>query len=702
MHRFNFVVLFLASVLFTSCAVAQTMPVETSVNHTFVFQSNKKLKSVAVAGTFNGWNKSANPLTLDASGRTWRATLPLSYGKYFYKFVLDDEQWIVDPQNARGENDGSGHVNSVLLVTPPDYKTPANANDGKTTTSALHHETKAPYLNHDREKLIILLRARPHDLRQITLLVAGRRYAMRLVKSDELYAFYQAEIAWNRKQNLAYSFELLDGKKRLFFGANGLGVAHKPFLIVAQNFKPFEVPDWVERTVFYQIFPERFANGDKTNDPPNLQAWDSKPEWFSRFGGDVAGVRQRVPYLKELGINAVYFNPVFQSPSNHRYDAEDFKKIDSQFGTNEEFAALTRELQQNGIRTVMDFVFNHTATTHPAFMDVRQKGEGSAFKNWFFIKDYPVLIQRNPNYVAWNDYPSMPKLNLMNPETSDAMLQLVDFWKEQVPLAGLRLDVAGEVDMRFWRKLRERAKGLDSQMWIVGEVWGDGSPWLGGDQWDSVMNYQFRDACVGFFAEGKTSPSQFMRRLMEVHGSYLPQVSRNMMNLLSSHDTPRFLTLCKDNAKLHQLAATVQFTWIGAPSIYYGEELGMSGGQDPDNRRGMQWDKATPNNAMLHHYKRLIQIRNNSRALQSGEPSILLANDKLKTLAYARTLDGETAIVALNRSASSQTLEMVLPPAVKQAKAFVDALNQKRVNATNGKLKVQLTPLGAAVLLMEQ
>jgi glycosidase len=312
-----------------------------------------------------------------------------------------------------------------------------------------------------------------------------------------------------------------------------------------------------------------------------------------------------------------------------------------------------------------------------------------------------VRVQNNPNYEAWNNYPSMPKLNLMNPATSEAMLQLVDFWKEQVPLAGLRLDVANEVDMRFWRKLRERTKGLDSQMWIVGEVWGDGSPWLGGDQWDSVMNYQFRDACIGFFAEGKTSPSQFARRLVETHQSYLPQVSRNMMNLLSSHDTPRFLTLCKDDVKLHQLAATVQFTWIGAPSIYYGEELGMPGGADPDNRRGMQWEKVTPDNEMLRYYKKLIQIRNSNRALQSGEPSILLASDKAKTIAYARILDGNIAIVALNRSSQPQTLEIPLPRTSKKGsnKGFVDALNQKRAIPMNGKLKIQLPPMNAAILL---
>jgi glycosidase len=315
-----------------------------------------------------------------------------------------------------------------------------------------------------------------------------------------------------------------------------------------------------------------------------------------------------------------------------------------------------------------------------------------------------VQVQENPNYVAWYNYPSMPKLNLANPQTRDYMLNLVNFWHQQIPLSGLRLDVANEVEPAFWRDLRKRVKTLDPKMWIVGEVWGDGSPWLTGDQWDSVMNYQFRDANLRYFAEGKTTPTQFTNRLMQLHHSYVPQVSRNMMNLLSSHDTPRFLTLCGNNAALHRLAATVQFTWVGAPSIYYGEELGMQGGADPDNRRGMAWETATPENPMLRHYKRLIQLRNASRALQSGDPKVLLADDRTNVLAYERTLGNDTALVALNRSNSPQTINVPLSttPAMNAARksGLVDGLSGRRYSlGTARTLRMTLAPLQAAVLL---
>ena len=624
--------------------------------------------------------------------------------------MLDGETWILDPQAAQSESDGNGNTNSVLLVAPPDYRELASPDDGVTAASALLHWPRVPYLNYDRGQLALSLRARSGDLRKVWLMVSGHRYPMALTGSDELYAFYQAQLPWDGKKNLTYDFELQDGDRIERYGAGGLSATPRPFEIVAKTFQPFVVPSWVEKTVFYQIFPDRFADGDTSNDPKDVMPWNAAPQWFSRFGGDIAGVRQHLPYLAELGISSVYFNPVFKSPSNHRYDAEDFKRVDPQFGTNAEFSALTRDLQKRGIRTVMDFVFNHTATTFAPFQDIREKGAASRYKDWYFIKSYPVKVADPPNYVAWFNFPSMPKLNLMNPETGDSMLNLVNFWKKEVPLAGLRLDVANEVDVRFWRLLRTRVKSLDSQMWIVGEVWGDGSPWLGGDQWDSVMNYQFRDACVHFFAEGNTSPSQFTARLMQLYRSYAPQVSRNMMNLLSSHDTPRFLTLCKNDADLQRLAATVQFTWVGAPSIYYGEELGMEGGADPDNRRGMRWDLATPHNAMLQFYRRLIRIRKASRALQSGDPSILLADDNAQTLAYARTLNDDIAIIAINRNASTRTLKIALPQNAAMRKACAqglrDALSDKVFPLHDAStlhedtsLSIELAPHSAAILL---
>ena len=686
--------LFIPFVAAPPIASAQTAVADTAP-HPFVFAAPAGTKSVSVAGTFNNWDKAALPMTKSADGK-WRVSARLPLGKTHYKFVVNGETWITDP-GAKSEDDGGGNTNSVFVLLPTDYANPARVGDGAITRSALKHDTVPPFLNYDRGRLSLSLRVRPGDAQSVAVIVGGKRYALAKESGDELYARYSAQVPWTRKADISYTFALTDGAKTFGYGANGLSPHPKPFVVKSATFKPFAVPGWVEKTVFYQIFPDRFENGDTTNDPQDVQAWNANPEWFNRFGGDIAGVEKHVGYLDNLGVGAVYFNPVFASPSNHRYDATDYKGIDPQFGTNAEFARLTKELDKRGIKTVMDFVFNHSATNFFAFQDIQNKGEASAYKDWYFVQSYPVRIGANPNYAAWYGFASMPKLNVLNPPTHDYLLSLVNYWTTTVPLAGMRLDVANEVAPQFWRDLRVRAKTINPDLWIVGEVWGDGSPWLKGDQWDSVMNYRFRDACVGFFAEEKTTPTQFANRLVTLEKSYAPQVSRNMMNLLSSHDTPRFLTQCKGNAAMHRLAATLQFTWVGAPSIYYGEEIGMTGGADPENRRGMQWDKAGADNEMLTYYKKLIALRNAHPALQSGDAKILTTSDADGTMAFSRTFGTDAAVVVLNRSRAPRTVVVAVPAALRNGKV-TDAFTGEPVAVSGGVATVELAPLTGAVL----
>jgi len=350
------------------------------------------------------------------------------------------------------------------------------------------------------------------------------------------------------------------------------------------------------------------------------------------------------------------------------------------------------------MRTMLDFAFNHTAVDFGPFMDIRTKGAESAYRDWYWVKSYPVEVRENPPYEAWFGFPSMPKLNVMNPATHAFVLGVVDFWRRNSELDGVRLDVANEVDMRMWRSLRKHVKADSSDTYILGEEWGDATRWLKGDQWDASMNYQFRDACLRFFAEKNISAQEFGRRLMHNYSLYAPQVSRVQYNLLSSHDTPRFLTLCQGDQARALLAATVLFTWPGTPSIYYGEELGMEGGRDPENRRGMEWDKNSPANSILKRYKRLIAVRKSSRALRSGTPQILWASNAQQTLVYSRVLDQDQAIIVVNRSPSPQKLSVPLPPDIS-ARRFVDALSGAKSSVTKDRLPVTLAPMSSAILL---
>ncbi len=683
-------------------ALSAQVAASQTVERTFTYVATAPVKSVHLAGTFNNWDKGATPMALGADGRTWTTALKLPYGKVQYKFVLDGDRWILDPK-GKTVDDGNGHQNSELVALPADYATPARPDDGVIATSALRHTPGVPDLNLDRGRYTFRLHVRPGDVSAVSMQLGSQAYPMRRVGGDDLSDTYEASVAQGKPgTDLDYVFSLRERDGWHPFGANGLTDPNAPKGTVkpfnAGSLRPFQVPTWPEGGVVYQLFPDRFANGDKRNDLPGTLPWSSTAlKYDTRLGGDVAGIRQHLSYLESLGVRTVYYTPVFDSPSYHRYDARSYTKVAPDFGTNADFSLLTKQMRARGIRTVLDFAFNHTATDGPWFNDLRQNGEASRYRDFYFPRSFPIKVQENPNYEAWYGFPSMPKLNTANPAVQRAEIAAVDYWRQNASLAGVRLDVANEVDPSLWRALRTHVKATSPDFWIVGENWGDGTPWFGGDQWDSQMGYQFRDAALGFFVEAKTTPTQFMDRLMSVYAMYPPQVSRNLMTLIGSHDTPRFLTLCKGDAALVRLAATVQLAWPGAPMVYYGDELGMAGGADPMNRKGMAWSTANAGNGMLRFYKRMIAVRNANPALQSGDPSVLMASDAKRSLAFARTLGDEAAAVALNRAPAPQRVSLALPPALR-GKPLLDALTGRRY-AAGTTLSLDLGPKSAVVLV---
>lgn len=678
-------------------ALALVLLAPKPVEWTFSYRSPVPLKSVAVAGSFNGWSPASDQMKSE-DGRNWSLRLSLPPGKHTYKFVLNGSEWIRDPKAKLSEDDGNGNINSVLILSPPEYAKPSKRGDGKVTTSVIGHETTPNSLNYDRGKIHLALTVRPNDVDAVDAIVNGRRYPLARAGADEIAEKWSGYVPWDRKSPLKYRFLIKDGPREIVFGD---GPNHnRNFVLDPRTFKPFEVPAWVERTVFYQIFPDRFA---KSKDHPGTSPWDTEPRWDTRLGGDIAGILSKAPYLQELGIGAIYFNPMFQSPSIHRYETTDYRRIDPPLGTNEEFARMVRELRSRGIRTVLDLAVNHSAVDFFAFADVLKNGEKSPYRDWYFIHSYPVKVQGNPNYDAWFGFPSMPKLNCRNPEVRQYLLDSVAYWHRLAPIAGWRLDVPNEVDSSFWRAFRPLVKSLNGETWIVGEIWGDGSPWLQGDQFDSVMDYPFRDSVVRFVAEGSIKPSEFAKRLEILQAKYPPQVVRNLMNLLSSHDTPRIATLCHGNQDLIKMAATLLLTWVGAPCIYYGDELGMEGGQDPQNRRGMRWDLAVPGNEILRHYKRLIHLRNVSPALQSGEATFLSRDDAAKFLCYLRQEGDDAAIVAVNRSETPVAKRVLIPERARRifGKACLNALDGQPVAVAAKTVTVKLGPLQTAVLVPE-
>ncbi len=407
-------------------------------------------------------------------------------------------------------------------------------------------------------------------------------------------------------------------------------------------------PGWVQDAVFYQIFPDRFANGDTANDPPGTRAWGGTPTPGNFFGGDLRGILNRLDYISSLGVNALYLNPVFASRSNHKYNTSDYLKIDPAFGDEALFRELVDSCHARGIRVILDGVFNHTGVDFFAFADLKKNGAHSPYAGWYNVHGYPVGPVSRPNYECWWGFGSLPKLMTSNPGVRQYLFDVTRHWLA-AGIDGWRLDVPNEIPHEFWIEWRRLVKSIRPDAYILGEIWDDGTPWLRGDQFDAVMNYPFRSACIDFFASGKIAVSRFDADLARLRLAEGPAVTFAMFNLLGSHDTERFLTLCLGDAGLWKLALLFQMTYPGAPSLYYGDEVGMTGGKDPGCRGTMVWDPSLQNAGMLDYTRAVIGLRRKFPVLRRGGFVTLAVDDGRGLYAYAREEKSSAAVIVLNR-----------------------------------------------------
>lgn len=414
----------------------------------------------------------------------------------------------------------------------------------------------------------------------------------------------------------------------------------------------FTAPEWVKDTVWYQIFPERFANGDPSLNTDGTFPWASTdPTSSNFFGGDFQGVIDHLDHLVELGINGIYFTPIFKAHSNHKYDTIDYMEIDPQFGDKETFRRLVDACHERGIRIMLDAVFNHSGFYFPPFQDVLEKQEKSAYKDWFHLWEFPVVPEPKANYDTFGFVGSMPKLNTENPDTKKYLLNVARYWIEEFDIDGWRLDVANEVDHAFWREFRQAVKSVKPDAYILGEIWHDSMPWLQGDQFDAVMNYPFTNGAIDFFARGEMKATNFAHSITEVLHMYPKNVNEMAFNLLDSHDTPRILTLANGEKDRVKLLYLFQLSFIGTPCIYYGDEIGMAGGQDPDCRACMVWDETKQDRELFRYVKLLIELRKNNTAFGSdGTIQIIHADNESNCIVYEKSDATKRLIFVVNNS----------------------------------------------------
>jgi glycosidase len=524
---------------------------------------------------------------------------------------------------------------------------------------------------------------------------------------------------------------------------------------------------------------DRFRNGDPSNDPNGTIPWDH--DWyqpfgsegkdgqtfyrhyvFSRFaGGDLQGLQDRLPYLRDLGVNALYLMPMFQASTPHKYNATSFIHVDEHFGTTGDYApaeakedlldpatwtftptdrrflAFIREAKRMGFRVVIDGVFNHCGTNHPAFRDLKVHGQSSRYADWFDITSWDPFA-----YEAWWGFSELPVFR-KDPDTGLAsasvrqhIFDVTRRWMDpdgdgdpSDGIDGWRLDVPNEVPLPFWHEWCALVRRINPQAYVVGEIWERADQWLDGRAFDAVMNYEFAKPAIAWVIDRreKITASEFDRRLAELRMAYAPECSYAMMNLLDSHDTDRIASMARNPDRKYnhlnreqegnpydagrpgeedrarqRLLALLQMTYVGAPMVYYGDEAGMWGSNDPNNRRPMLWDDLPPNwnpqerldAAMREHYRTVIGLRRSLPALRTGSYRTVLADDAQDVLAFVREKDGQRVVVALNASTKPATVSLPVDG------AFRDAFGAP-APGDDGLRRVTVPPLGGRVWVSE-
>jgi len=454
------------------------------------------------------------------------------------------------------------------------------------------------------------------------------------------------------------------------------------------------MPEWAKGCVGYQIFPDRFRREGKNE--PGLEPWTSdRVQNEFRYGGNLRGMIKAVPYLKELGVQMVYSTPMFLSDSSHRYNTFDYFQIDPLLGTEDDLRELCDELHKNGMKLIMDGVFNHSGVEFAPFKDAKEKGKGSKYYNWFFFDNTEEC-----GYQTFGHWPYMPKLNLQNPDCADYFLRVGRYWIEKCHIDGWRLDVSPEVWPDFWRQYRKMIKAANPEGIMIAECWDDSREWLTqGDMFDATMHYVLSRNIWNRFCHHKISLAQFDACLNRSLMLYPERINQVLWTFLGSHDTARLRTRAGGDLCMLHAASFFQFTFPGSPIIYYGDELGMQGGDYPFCRFPMEWHNVEGNPTHAH-YQKLAHLRAANPALRVGAFRTWQVEEN-GLYAYLRKSDDQQLLCLINTSLEPVTGMIRLPKEWADAKCLTDLYAHVPYPVQDGMLKVTLEVGEGAVLSLE-
>ena len=542
--------------------------------------------------------------------------------------------------------------------------------------SGIRHEADKRYcFAIEKGKFIIRLQTKKDDMDKVILhwrdkyipleRMDTRGFCeMEKVASDRFYDYYEAVVAMD-VICLRYYFELVDVAGAVAYFGNcefyekEIESIHFMFNC-PQNLREeeiYDIPQWANNKIVYQIFPSRYASSKDVEE----DLWYKAPIGpMDDLKGDLRGIIEHFDHLLEIGVDIIYMTPIFKSPSAHKYDTIDYYQIDPSFGTEEDLRELVDLAHSHGMHVILDGVFNHTSPKFFAFADVAERGPESKYWDWYYVEGYPLKAERftKPNFKTFAYFGGMPKLNLQNPETEEYFINVGRYWIEKCNIDGWRLDVSDEISHMFWKKFRKAIREVKQDALLIGEVWYFARDFMEGDEWDTVMNYDFFFGVQKLIPEESITVSQFMETLGRLRGNLHNKVYPVLWNLIDSHDTARFLHVCGEDKEKFKMAVALQLLLPGMPFIYYGDEYGMTGGDDPDCRRGMLWDEKRQDADMFRWYCELIRTRKAYPAITEGKVTACVCDDAKGVIVLTRGLGEEKVTITFDVKESKVRLSV--------------------------------------------
>lgn len=496
---------------------------------------------------------------------------------------------------------------------------------------------------------------------------------MKLTAKDDLFDFY--EVTFKTQFNrVCYYFKLENNQEWTYYYSDQFS-KELPDLVIrgiviegrSEYFQyPFilreeilDVPEWFKNAVVYNIFPDSFASGKRFIKNSEKQIiLDNGLVVKSNLGGTIKGITENLDYIADLGFTCIYLNPIFTAGEYHKYDLLDYYHIDPCLGRDEDFKELVEKIHEKNMRIIIDGVFNHCSWYFFAFDDVVRYGEKSEYVDWFYDLKFPVIRPTDgneiPTYACFAYERKMPKLNTSNRKVQEYFANVCRYWIREYHIDGWRLDVANEVDRNFWRTFRKAAKEENPDTVLIGEVWENAEIWLKGDAFDSTMNYDFRRHCRDFFALGKTDSNLFAGAIEKMLLRYPTNITHGQLNLLDSHDVPRFLSICGDEMKRWKLAFIFLMFFPGVPSIFYGDEKKISGITEVQYRSAMPWEQ---DEAETESFVRdIIRFRKKYTSVKS-DYKVIRAEKNSGMFVFSRRGDNDEILVYMNSGDREDKIE---------------------------------------------